>query len=105
LISPESPSPNLSPEDIARAGSVRWGRLVRAFRYYTVPWRVEVFSREEPREVDAIVVSRVVPLAELQSGAEQQAEGTVVNTDIQYRPRRQLVCLLEDEEANRAKAR
>ena len=26
----------------------------------------------------------------------QQAEGTVVNTDIQYRPRRQLVCLLEE---------
>jgi len=58
------PSPNLSPEDIARAGSVRWGKLVRAFRYYTVPWRVEVFAREEPREVDAIVVSRVVPLAD-----------------------------------------
>jgi len=28
----------------------------------------------------------------------QQAEGTVVNTEIQYRPRRQLVCLLEDGE-------
>ena len=27
---------------------------------------------------------------------EQQAEGTVVRTDIQYRPRRQLVCVLED---------
>ncbi|MEP7181177.1 MAG: ATP-dependent DNA helicase RecG [Betaproteobacteria bacterium] len=40
--------------------------------------------------------TRVVPLAALQPGAEAQAEGTVVNTDIQYRPRRQLVCLLED---------
>ena len=40
--------------------------------------------------------TRVVPLAALQAGVEQQAEGTVVTTDIQYRPRRQLVCLLED---------
>ena len=32
---------------------------------------------------------------------EQQAEGTVVNTDIQYRPRRQLVCLLEDGDDDR----
>ena len=45
--------------------------------------------------------TRLVPLAELQAGAEQQAEGTVVRTDIQYRPRRQLVCLLEDEDAQR----
>ena len=57
-------SPNLSPEDIAKAGAVRWGKLVRAFRYYATPWRLEVSSREEPREVDAIVVSRVVPLAD-----------------------------------------
>ncbi len=40
--------------------------------------------------------TRIVPLAALQDGTLQQAEGTVVNTDIQYRPRRQLVCLLED---------
>jgi len=40
--------------------------------------------------------TRIVPLAALRPGIEQQAEGTVVNTDIQYRPRRQLVCLLED---------
>ena len=40
--------------------------------------------------------TRVVPLAKLQPGIEQQAEGTVVTTDIQYRPRRQLVCVLED---------
>ncbi|MEO8302868.1 MAG: ATP-dependent DNA helicase RecG [Betaproteobacteria bacterium] len=40
--------------------------------------------------------TRLVPLASLLSGALQQAEGVVVNTDIQYRPRRQLVCLLED---------
>ncbi len=40
--------------------------------------------------------TRVVPLATLAPGSDQQAEGTVVTTDIQYRPRRQLVCLLED---------
>src|SRR5947209_8198202 len=40
--------------------------------------------------------TRLVPLAALQPGIEQQAEGTVVRVDIQYRPRRQLVCLLED---------
>ena len=41
--------------------------------------------------------TRIVPLAKLQLGVEQQAEGTVVNTDIRYRPRRQLVCLLEGD--------
>ena len=45
--------------------------------------------------------TRIVRLAELKAGILQQAEGTVVNTDIQYRPRRQLVCLLEDEDAAR----
>jgi len=40
--------------------------------------------------------TRLVPLAELAPGSEQQAEGTVVRTDIQYRPRRQLVSVLED---------
>ena len=44
--------------------------------------------------------TRVVPLAALASGALQQAEGTVVNTEVQYRPRRQLVCLLEDGEGS-----
>ena len=45
--------------------------------------------------------TKIVALAALKSGLEQQAEGTVVNTDIQYRPRRQLVCLLEDTDAER----
>ena len=40
--------------------------------------------------------TRLVPLGSLQAAAEQQVEGTVVTADIQYRPRRQLVCLLED---------
>ena len=41
--------------------------------------------------------TRVVPLAALQAGVEQQAEGIVVRTDIHYRPRRQLVSVLEDD--------
>ena len=45
--------------------------------------------------------TRIVPLAALQAGVPQQAEGTVVKTDVQYRPRRQLVCLIEDEDAER----
>ena len=46
--------------------------------------------------------TRLVPLAALVPGSEQQAEGTVVRSDIQYRPRRQLVCVLEDDEGGRA---
>ena len=38
--------------------------------------------------------TRVTPLAALRSGETVQTEGVVVNTDIQYRPRRQLVCLI-----------
>ncbi len=44
--------------------------------------------------------TRVIPLVSLASGALQQTEGRVVNTEIQYRPRRQLVCLLEDDEGS-----
>ena len=40
--------------------------------------------------------TRLVPLAALAPGLTAQAEGTVRNTDVQFRPRRQLVCLLED---------
>jgi ATP-dependent DNA helicase RecG len=42
--------------------------------------------------------TRLVALRALELGREQQTEGTVVRTDIQYRPRRQLVCTLEDNE-------
>jgi ATP-dependent DNA helicase RecG len=38
--------------------------------------------------------TRVVALDKLQPGATAQVEGVVVNTDIQYRPRRQLVALI-----------
>jgi ATP-dependent DNA helicase RecG len=43
--------------------------------------------------------TRVVPIARLKAGDTAQAEGFVVNTDIQYRPRRQLVSLIADDEA------
>ena len=41
--------------------------------------------------------TRLTPLASLQPGLSQQAEGIIVNTDVQYRPRRQLVCTIADE--------
>jgi ATP-dependent DNA helicase RecG len=40
--------------------------------------------------------TRIVPLASLQPGLSLQVEGEVVNSEIQYRPRRQLVCLIAD---------
>ena len=40
--------------------------------------------------------TRLVRIADLAAGTTAQTEGVVVRTDIQYRPRRQLVCLLED---------
>jgi ATP-dependent DNA helicase RecG len=43
--------------------------------------------------------TRLVRIAALAAGATAQTEGVVVRTDIQYRPRRQLVCLLEDPDA------
>ena len=43
--------------------------------------------------------THLCPLAALQPGQTWQVEGTVVNTEIQYRGRRQLVCLLQDGDA------
>ena len=43
--------------------------------------------------------TRLVRIADLAAGTTAQTEGVVVRTDIQYRPRRQLVCLLEDPDA------
>jgi len=40
--------------------------------------------------------TRIVPLASVQPGLCVQVEGEIVNSDIQYRPRRQLVCLITD---------
>jgi len=41
--------------------------------------------------------TRITPLAEVKVGETAQTEGTVVSTEIQYRPRRQLVCLIRDD--------
>ena len=44
--------------------------------------------------------THLCPLAAVKPGKAWQVEGTIANTEIQYRPRRQLVCLLEDGEAH-----
>ncbi len=46
--------------------------------------------------------TRVVALTALQPGLAVQSEGVIVNTEIQYRPRRQLICLLADPERREA---
>ncbi|MEM8883110.1 MAG: hypothetical protein AAGD14_03485 [Planctomycetota bacterium] len=38
--------------------------LVRAYQYVAVPWSLTVSTREERREMDALTVTRVVPLAD-----------------------------------------
>src|SRR5437868_11096897 len=43
--------------------------------------------------------THLCPLAALKAGQAWQIEGTIANTEIQYRPRRQLVCLVEEGEA------
>ncbi len=43
--------------------------------------------------------THLCPLAALKPGQAWQIEATIANTEIQYRPRRQLVCLVEDGEA------
>src|SRR6476659_11522026 len=40
--------------------------------------------------------TRVTALGNVRVGETVQTEGDIVNADIQYRPRRQLVCLLRD---------
>jgi ATP-dependent DNA helicase RecG len=40
--------------------------------------------------------TRLVPLAALVPGMTAQTEGTVMHAEVQFRPRRQLVCLIED---------
>jgi ATP-dependent DNA helicase RecG len=46
--------------------------------------------------------TRIVPLASLQPGLSSQVEGEIVNSEIQYRPRRQLVCLIADPDRREA---
>ena len=48
--------------------------------------------------------TRVVPLAQATVGETLQTEGTVADVDIAYRPRRQLVCRIEDEAAGGGRA-
>jgi len=60
LSAPEAA--NLLPEDIAKVAAIAGMRLRRAYGYVTMPWRLVLKTREETREVDALVVSRVVPL-------------------------------------------
>ena len=41
--------------------------------------------------------THLAALRDVRPGDTAQAEGMIVRTDIQYRPRRQLVCLIEDD--------
>jgi ATP-dependent DNA helicase RecG len=41
--------------------------------------------------------TRLIPIAEAHEGAPVQVEGTVIDSQIAYRPRRQLICKIEDE--------
>ena len=41
--------------------------------------------------------TRLTPIAEAHEGVPVQVEGTVIDSQIAYRPRRQLVCKIEDE--------
>ncbi|MGE5104491.1 MAG: ATP-dependent DNA helicase RecG, partial [Betaproteobacteria bacterium] len=40
--------------------------------------------------------TRLTPLPDVRVGDTVQTEGVVVNADIQYRPRRQFVCMIRD---------
>ncbi|MCZ6788211.1 MAG: hypothetical protein O7E54_13710, partial [Planctomycetota bacterium] len=53
---------NLFVEDIARVSARPGVRLVRAYRYVTTPWSVKVKTSEQERDVEAMVVTRIVPL-------------------------------------------
>jgi ATP-dependent DNA helicase RecG len=41
--------------------------------------------------------TRLIPIADAHEGTPMQVEGTVIDTRIAYRPRRQLICKIEDE--------
>src|ERR1035437_6376697 len=41
--------------------------------------------------------TRLIPIAEAHEGAPVQVEGTVIDSHVAYRPRRQLICKIEDE--------
>ncbi len=80
----KKPAGRSLPDQLARLGIVRDADMV-----LHLPLRYEDHTR-------------VTLLSKLQPGLSQQAEGIVVNTDVQYRPRRQLVCLIADEDNREA---
>jgi ATP-dependent DNA helicase RecG len=75
----KSPSRTTATEKLARIGLVREEDLV-----LHLPLRYEDHTR-------------ILPLAGVKVGETVQTEGVVVSADIQYRPRRQLVCLIRDD--------
>src|SRR4030095_6698765 len=79
--------PRAKPGDALAAKLVRLGILRDEDLILHLPLRYEDHTR-------------LTRLADLRAGDLAQAEGTVARTDIQYRPRRQLVCLLEDGAAH-----
>ena len=70
----EAPAGNALADKLARLGIAREEDLV-----LHLPLRYEDHTR-------------LTPLDDVKVGETLQTEGTVVNVDIQYRPRRQLVC-------------
>jgi ATP-dependent DNA helicase RecG len=76
--SPKKPAGRGLADQLARLGIARDADLV-----LHLPLRYEDHTR-------------LTPLASLSPGLSVQAEGEIVKTDIQYRPRRQLVCLMAD---------
>ena len=77
---PSSKTANTLADKLARIGIAREEDLV-----LHLPLRYEDHTR-------------ITPLSGVHGGETVQTEGTVVSAEIPYRPRRQLVCLLRDEE-------
>jgi len=53
----------LLPRDAARAGTIPGWTVRRLYEYVAAPWRLVARTSEEPHELEALAVSRVVPLA------------------------------------------
>ena len=78
--------------DAAKAGNTIEDKLARIGVKRAVDLVLHLPLRYEDR-------TQVVALESLAAGQTAQVEATVVNTEIQYRGRRQLVCLLEQGDA------
>jgi ATP-dependent DNA helicase RecG len=83
ITTPPAAKPRAKPGDALAAKLVRLGIFRDEDLVLHLPLRYEDHTH-------------LTALAELRAGNTAQAEGNVVRTDIQYRPRRQLVCLIED---------